>query len=204
MVTANEAGIPPMDSTPAFDRLFRQRELNQATATTGDVLETKTYYGNRGELLTGTIPVISVGKAFVFNPNTSVVEVDYAGAYYKEGINVSINTNNIDPSTIKQGSSIFGVTGTYTPALKNQTFTTNGKYSAADEGVVGYSTVEVNVPVGPTSITDNGTYSASLSGYVGYDTVNVNIPMDGALTVIPNKSGSVYTYSNHGDGTHKA
>ena len=53
----------------------------------------------------------------------------------------------------------------------------NGIYNSADDGYIGYSTVEVNVEpeLVTKSITQNGTYHASDDGAVGYSSVEVDV-----------------------------
>lgn len=63
--------------------------------------------------------------------------------------------------------------------LKKKKITEEGTYKASDEGVYGYSEVQVDVTgsgsVHGKRITQNGTYKAEDDGYIGYSKVKVNV-----------------------------
>lgn len=71
--------------------------------------------------------------------------------------------------------------------LGTKTITENGSYLASEDGLSGYSSVEVDIPsvanLGSKVITENGSYSAATDGLDGYSDVEVNIPESGGTDV---------------------
>ena len=63
--------------------------------------------------------------------------------------------------------------------LESKSIIANGTYTALDDDLDGYSSVNVNVPqnatLGIKSVTSNGEYYATSDGYDGYSRVNVNV-----------------------------
>ena len=63
--------------------------------------------------------------------------------------------------------------------LGSKSIIANGTYTALDDDLDGYSSVNVNVPqnatLGIKSVTSNGDYYATSDGYDGYSRVNVNV-----------------------------
>ena len=69
--------------------------------------------------------------------------------------------------------------GTGSANLGTKNITSNGNYTAAADGLDGFSSVDVAVPgpvLGNKNITDNGLYTASSDNLDGYSSVNVNVP----------------------------
>ena len=108
--------------TTAQDATFSQMATNigmietgvdtsDATASSNDVLYSKTAYGASGKI-TGSIP--SKG-AQTFTPGTSAQTI--SSGQYLSGNQIISGDTNLKSANIKQGISIFGVTGTYAPAV---------------------------------------------------------------------------------------
>lgn len=67
------------------------------------------------------------------------------------------------------------------PNLATKEITANGTYNASDDGVDGYSSVDVSVPqltLGTTTITKSGIYNATDDGVDGYSEVDVVVGED--------------------------
>lgn len=81
-------------------------DTSDATAAVGDVLSGKTAYAG-GEKITGTIPI---RQAAVITPGTAAQTAAAAGTYAAGDVTVA-GDGNLIPAHIKNGVSIFGVTG---------------------------------------------------------------------------------------------
>ena len=83
-------------------------DTSDATATAGDILSGKTAYGAAGKL-TGTIPS---QNATTITPGTSAKTAISAGTYAAGAATVAGDANLV-AGNIKEGVSIFGVTGSF-------------------------------------------------------------------------------------------
>ncbi len=81
--------------------------VNDATATENDVLQGETFYSGDKDIKTGNIP--SKG-AETFTPSTSNQTI--SSGQYLSGTQTILGDNDLVPENIKDGVSIFGVTGT--------------------------------------------------------------------------------------------
>ena len=82
-------------------------DTSDATATTSDILVSKTAYAN-GEKITGIIPELNTQS---YTPST-VTQLISKKQYIK-GDQIILGDSNLIPGNIKAGISIFGVAGTY-------------------------------------------------------------------------------------------
>lgn len=68
------------------------------------------------------------------------------------------------------------------PELGTKTITENGTYDPADDGLDGYSEVNVTIPLGTKTITENGTYTATDDNLDGYSQVTIDVAGGGGET----------------------
>lgn len=83
------------------------------------------------------------------------------------------------------------------PNLTTKEITANGTYNASDDGVDGYSSVDVSVPQpsGTIEITENGTHNVA-----DYESASVNVPQLTLGTTTITKSGVHYAKDDGVDG----
>lgn len=82
-------------------------DTSDATATTSDILVSKTAYVN-GEKITGIIPELNTQS---YTPSTATQLI--SKEQYIKGDQIILGDTNLIPGNIKAGISIFGVDGTY-------------------------------------------------------------------------------------------
>lgn len=82
-------------------------DTSDATATTSDILVSKTAYAN-GEKITGIIPELNTQS---YTPSTATQLI--SKEQYIKGDQIILGDSNLIPGNIKAGISIFGVGGTY-------------------------------------------------------------------------------------------
>ena len=82
-------------------------DTSDATATTSDILVSKTAYAN-GEKITGIIPELNTQS---YTPSTATQLI--SKEQYIKGDQIILGDSNLIPGNIKAGISIFGVDGTY-------------------------------------------------------------------------------------------
>lgn len=82
-------------------------DTSDATATTSDILVSKTAYVN-GEKITGIIPELNTQS---YTPSTATQLI--SKEQYIKGDQIILGDSNLIPGNIKAGISIFGVDGTY-------------------------------------------------------------------------------------------
>lgn len=82
-------------------------DTSDATATTSDILVSKTAYAN-GEKITGIIPELNTQS---YTPSTATQLI--SKEQYIKGDQIILGDTNLIPGNIKAGISIFGVDGTY-------------------------------------------------------------------------------------------
>ena len=82
-------------------------DTSDATATTSDILVSKTAYAN-GEKITGIIPELNTQS---YTPSTATQLI--SKEQYIKGDQIILGDSNLIPGNIKAGISIFGVNGTY-------------------------------------------------------------------------------------------
>ena len=82
-------------------------DTSDATATTSDILVSKTVYVN-GEKITGIIPELNTQS---YTPSTATQLI--SKEQYIKGDQIILGDSNLIPGNIKAGISIFGVDGTY-------------------------------------------------------------------------------------------
>lgn len=98
----------------------------------------------------------------------------------KTGGTALLKSGEIPSELDKLGEGVAATLGT-------KTITENGSYSASEDGLDGYSEIEVDIPsvatLGTKVITENGSYSATSEGFDGYSEVEVNIVGAGGTDV---------------------
>ena len=153
-----------------------------ATATAGNILSGKTAYVN-GNKITGTI---ASKAAATYTPTTSNQTI--ASGQYLSGTQTIKGDSNLVAANIKKGTSIFGVTGTYTSdanataaqILKDKTAYVNGSkvtgtMANKSGATVSATTVTESGTNALISIPSNGYYSTSSKISVPIETIKNNV-----------------------------
>ena len=107
---------------------------------------------------TGTMPTFSgaytgAGPTISSSPDYIGVRVNTPGYYTSDAKLVCsygdmANAIGLTSTIIKNGETVLGVTGSYSPSLTSKSITANGTYTASSEGYDGYYSVVVNVSGG--------------------------------------------------------
>lgn len=158
-------------------------DTSSATATASDILSGKTAFA-KGLKVVGTI---TSKAAQTYTPTTN--DQTISNGVYLSGDQTIKGDLNLKAANIKNGVSIFGITGTYSgssstsPSLQTKTVTPTKSTQTVtpDSSYDGLSKVTVNpipssyiIPSGTLSITTNGTKDVS-----SYANVTVNVPSSG-------------------------
>lgn len=169
-------------------------------------------YNASGDDLQGyskvTVDVQPVIESLNVTPSTSAQTITASGCDGYSPINVSAVTSSIDPNitagNIKDGVSILGVTGSYSPTLGTKNITTNGTYAASSDNLDGFSQVTVDV----SGSSDWYNWKNVTEG--GLETSSGTMPSTQSWRVMSNENGyvaikysgstatNVYAYSSDG------
>jgi len=87
---------------------------------------------------------------------------------YLDDIAVAINAKLGSSSTMtpsEMASKISSIPTSSGATLGHGSFSANGSYSALDDNLDGYSTVDVSIPMAILAVSNNGTYTPSVGGY---------------------------------------
>lgn len=181
--------------------------------TASDLLSEKELIDQDGNIVTGTIPTKS---AATITPGTA--DQIIASSIYLTGVQTIKGDSNLVASNIKSGTSIFGVTGTYsggTPNLqaKSVTYTSNGTATVTpDSGYDGLSSVDVQVNVagsGSGSNPESSYYvsivndsSVAVVVYIGDEEIRVGVGEQRNTNSEYTLLDLVSTLSIYADGTY--
>lgn len=105
---------------------------SDATAASSDILAGKNAYGSAGTKLVGTIPVITSNVTGL----NGVTSISLPSGYY-QGVNVVSQDTNLLAANIKNGVSVFGVTGTLDAIAAASLWAQGGSHLFYDTGNVG-------------------------------------------------------------------
>lgn len=97
--------MPIIINAPSI--IYEGFDTSDATATTSDILVSKTAYVN-GEKITGAIPELNTQS---YTPSTATQLI--SKEQYIKGDQIILGDTNLIPGNIKAGITIFGVDGTY-------------------------------------------------------------------------------------------
>lgn len=143
-----------LNSSPLID-------ITDTTATAGDVANSKYYYNVAGNKTQGTIT-----SRTSTDLSASNLTVTAPSGYYASSASKTLSDANLVAGNIKDGTTIFGVTGTYSGGsanIQSLSVTQNGTYTASG-GVDGYSPVTVNVSGGASNIITGELTTGSTAG----------------------------------------
>lgn len=170
-----------------IDTALDSRVTPAGTAVAGDVLSGKTFINSTGQTITGTIT--NRGGAQTVTPGTSNKTLN--SGYYSGNITVK-GDSNLTAANIKSGTSIFGVTGSYTGSSSSlATKTINTEFGLED---IYNSSKTISVNMGsktPSLIILNGYINITNSYYNDVTTVT-DINMIGV-------NGTGFNGSNNGE-----
>lgn len=130
-------------------------DLTSDTATAADVLATKTFHDKSGTEVTGSITSKS---AATYTPTTSNQTI--AAGQYLSGAQTIAGDANLVAANIKDGTTVFGITGTFT-----------GDGTATASEILATKTAYVDGAKVTGTMANNGAVSGSISTKAGQYTV---------------------------------